>query len=216
MKKPSAPTHQIHVAIIDPDPLRHAGFSALLDSYDDLKISALTLQEVGSAPRVDVVLLGKLQNQTSSQVVRYLHGVRPGLRVIVVAASMDDESVIAALADGAKGYVDEASPAQEFVNAVRIVDQGLVWASRRLLAMFVDRANRLTKRPMGSVELTAREKDVLEMLVMGRSNKEIANPLGIEERTVKAHVAKLMRKLGAQNRITLSVHALTHSLVAPR
>ncbi len=51
------------------------------------------------------------------------------------------------------------------------------------------------------------------MLVEGCSNKEIAVPLGIEERTVKAHVAKLMRKVGAANRIVLSVHAVTHSLI---
>jgi DNA-binding NarL/FixJ family response regulator len=54
---------------------------------------------------------------------------------------------------------------------------------------------------------------VLGMLVEGRSNKEIGLPLGIEERTVKAHVAKLMRKVGARNRIALSVEAIRHSLV---
>ena len=54
------------------------------------------------------------------------------------------------------------------------------------------------------------------MLVAGRSNKEIGSALGIEERTVKAHVAKLMRKVGVQNRIALSVHAITHSLVTAK
>ena len=54
------------------------------------------------------------------------------------------------------------------------------------------------------------------MLVAGCSNKEIAAPLGIEERTVKAHVAKLMRKVGVSNRVMLSVHAITQSLVASR
>jgi DNA-binding NarL/FixJ family response regulator len=58
-----------------------------------------------------------------------------------------------------------------------------------------------------------REKEVLKMLVAGRSNKEIAAPLGIEERTVKAHVAEMMRKLGVRNRIALSVHAITDSIV---
>ena len=53
------------------------------------------------------------------------------------------------------------------------------------------------------------------MLVEGRSNKEIGSPLGIGERTVKAHVAKLMRKVGVQNRVALTVHAITHSLVSP-
>jgi len=65
------------------------------------------------------------------------------------------------------------------------------------------------------VTFTDREKEVLEMLVAGQSNKEIGAPLGIRERTVKAHVAKLMRKVGVHNRIALSVHAITHSLVSP-
>jgi DNA-binding NarL/FixJ family response regulator len=79
--------------------------------------------------------------------------------------------------------------------------------------MLIDRS---TVSPQGRFvrdRLTSREKEVLQMLVAGRSNKEIASPLGIEERTVKAHVGKLMRKLGAKNRINLSVHAITHSLV---
>src|SRR5689334_4123102 len=216
MKKNSSPKHQIHVSVVDCDPLRYAGFSALLDSYEDLKLSTSDLSGLGAASPVDVVLLGQLQNQTLPQVMRYLNVIRPGLRVIVVGSGMDSEFVLDALADGAKGYVDEASSATEFVNAIRIVDQGLIWASRRVLALFVDRSSKLKKQPMGGVEFTSREKQVLEMLVMGRSNKEIAAPLGIEERTVKAHVAKLMRKVGVQNRITLSVHALTHCLVAPR
>ena len=70
--------------------------------------------------------------------------------------------------------------------------------------------------PAGRITFTDREKEVLEMLVAGRSNKEIGSALGIEERTVKAHVAKLMRKVGVQNRIALSVHAITHSLVTAK
>jgi DNA-binding NarL/FixJ family response regulator len=81
--------------------------------------------------------------------------------------------------------------------------------------MFIERVTASPGRifPAGRVTFTDREKQVLELLVAGRSNKEIGAVLGIEERTVKAHVAKLMRKVGVQNRIALSVHAITHSLV---
>ena len=64
--------------------------------------------------------------------------------------------------------------------------------------------------------LTDREKEVLEMLVAGRSNKGIGAPLGMEEHAVKRYVTKLCRKIGVQNRTALSVYAVTHSLVAPR
>jgi DNA-binding NarL/FixJ family response regulator len=66
------------------------------------------------------------------------------------------------------------------------------------------------------VTFTEREKEVLELLVAGRSNKEIGSALGIGERTVKAHVAKLLREVGVQNRIRLSVHAITQGLVTER
>ena len=81
--------------------------------------------------------------------------------------------------------------------------------------MFIERLGSAPGRvsPAGRASFTDREKQVLELLVAGRSNKEIGSPLGIGERTVKAHVAKLLRKVGVQNRIALSVHALTHSLV---
>jgi DNA-binding NarL/FixJ family response regulator len=66
----------------------------------------------------------------------------------------------------------------------------------------------------GRPAFTLREKEVLEMLVDGRSNKQIGLPLGIEVRTVKAHVAKLMRKVGVRSRIALATYAMSHSLVS--
>ena len=68
--------------------------------------------------------------------------------------------------------------------------------------------------PGGNDAISDREKQVLEMLVAGLTNKEIGGPLGIVERTVKAHIAKMMRKVGVRNRIELSIHAVTHSLVS--
>ena len=83
--------------------------------------------------------------------------------------------------------------------------------------MFIERISNSPQRvfPADQVVFTDRETQVLKMLVEGRSNKEIGAPLGIGERTVKAHVAKLMRKVGVQNRVALTVHAITHSLVSP-
>src|ERR1035438_3245863 len=91
-------------------------------------------------------------------------------------------------------------------------------APRQVLSMFVEQAYRSSGHGVsaGQRPFTGREKEVLGMLVAGCSNKEIAAPLGIEERTVKAHIAKLMRKVGVPNRVLLSVHAITHSLVASR
>ena len=82
--------------------------------------------------------------------------------------------------------------------------------------MFVERATATSKNPLSHsrVALTQREREVLEMLVEGRFNKEIAWPLGIEERTVKAHLSKLRRKVQVRNRVVLSTYAIAHPLVS--
>ena len=131
---------------------------------------------------------------------------------------MDEQTILTAIASGAKGYVDAAASPADFVQAMRMVSRGSVWAPRRVLSMFIERIGNAPRRifPADQVAFTDREKQVLKMLVEGRSNKEIGTPLGIRERTVKAHVAQLMRKVGVENRVALTVHAITHSLVPPQ
>ena len=206
----------IAVAIAESDPLRLAGFRALLEPHDDLRVTPVSLSDIGGIHATDVLILGKRHNQNLAAMMQHLKMIRPGIRVLVIAPGDEDQAILDALANGAKGYVDEAAPATEFVKAIRVVHEGLVWASRRIMAMFVERSTKAGKRVIGRADFTTREREVLEMLVDGRSNKEIAEPLGIEERTVKSHVAKLMRKVGVQNRIMLSVHAVNHCLVATR
>src|SRR5437879_8219454 len=117
----------------------------------------------------------------------------------------------------AKGDVESAASCADFVQAIRMVSRGSVWVPRRVLSMFIERTSNSPRRifPTDQVAFTDRETQVLKMLVEGRSNKEISVPLGISDRTVKAHVAKLMRKVGVENRVALTVHAITHSLVPP-
>ena len=208
----------IRIAVVESDPLRFVGFRALFDNETDFELLSATLAEIGTASAVDLVLLGNRSGQNLFDVMASLKATRPDLRIIVTGSGMDDETVLKAIASGAKGYVDEAASPAEFVQAIRIVNDGSVWAPRRVLSTFIERVSSSPGRifPAGRVTFTDREKEVLEMLVAGRSNKEIGAALGIEERTVKAHVAKLMRKVGVQNRIALSVHAITHSLVTAK
>ena len=214
-KPPQERKPKIRVAVIEPDPLRLIGFRALFDTEPDLEVVAATTQSVVTEPEIDLALLGSHGTQNLFDLMAGLKAARPGLRILVSGNGVDDETILKALAAGAKGYVDEAATPEEFVMAIRIVSQGSVWAPRRVLSTFIERVTASPGRifPAGRVTFTERERDVLEMLVAGRSNKEIGSALGIEERTVKAHVAKLMRKVGVQNRIALSVHAITHNMV---
>jgi DNA-binding NarL/FixJ family response regulator len=206
----------LRVALIESDPLRLVGFRVLLESESDLEMIATSLPEIGIQENIDVVLIGDRPGQNLFDTISHLKMVRPHLPILVIGTSTDDQIMLNTLVNGAKGYVFDGAPSSEFASAIRVVSQGLVWAPRRVLSMFVDAAIRLGKgmpfRESGAI--TEREKEVLKMLVAGYSNKEIGKPLGIVERTVKAHIAKMMRKAGVQNRIELSVHALAHSLVS--
>jgi DNA-binding NarL/FixJ family response regulator len=208
----------IRIAVVESDPLRFVGFRALFDSEPDFELISASLPDVSVLQGIDLVLLGNRSGQNLFDVMAGLKASRPDLRIIVTGSGMDEETILKAIAAGAKGYVDEAAAPTEFVQAIRVVNQGSVWAPRHVLSMFIERVSTSPGRifPAGRVTFTDREKEVLEMLVAGRSNKEIGSALGIEERTVKAHVAKLMRKVGVQNRIALSVHAITHSLVTAK
>ena len=203
----------IRIAVVESDPLRVVGFQALFHSTG-FELAYASLADIGGLQNIDLVLLGNRNTQNLFDLMATLKATRPDLRIIVTGSG-DEETILKAIVAGAKGYVDEAASPAEFVQAVRVVSQGSVWAPRHVFSMFIERANSAPAHifPVGRTAFTDREKEVLELLVAGRSNKEIGSPLGIGERTVKAHVAKLLRKVGVQNRIALSVHALTHSLV---
>ena len=209
-------THpKVRIAIVESDPLRFIGFRSLFDAHPEIEVIASSLADVGKRTHNDMMLLGSRKGLNLFDVMAGLKAARPDLRILVTGSGADDETILKAVAAGAKGYVDEAADPKEFIMAINVVNQGSVWAPRRVLSMFIERVSASPGRifPAGRVNFTDREKEVLELLVVGRSNKEIGAVLNIEERTVKAHVAKLMRKVGVQNRIALSVHAITHNLV---
>jgi DNA-binding NarL/FixJ family response regulator len=206
----------VRVAVFDSDPLRLIGFRTLLKSERDFDLTYVSGSNVEHVDDIDVILLGNRRDRDSFDDVARLKASCPRVQVIAVGSGMREETILAALASGAKGYVDEAASAAEFIRAVRAVSQGSVWISRRVISMFVERAASLVGRTLAPDReaFTVREIEVLEMLVEGRSNKDIAEPLGIEVRTVKAHLGKLMRKTGVQSRIALSSYAITNALVS--
>lgn len=208
----------IRVAAADSDPLRFVGLRTLLGSHSGIELSSVSPSEIETRRDIDVVLLW---NYAGTKVFDVMAGLRARdikLPMIVTGHRMDDEALYKAITFGAKGCVEEGASAEEYARALRVVHEGSVWFPRRVLSMFVERVNDLeaTSLPPSRRIITDREKEVLKLLVTGCSNKEIGVPLGIVERTVKAHLAKLMRKVGVQNRIELTVHAITHSLVSVR
>ena len=203
----------LHVALVESDPLRLVGFRALLEGEADLDMIPISVPEMTVRAGFDVVVTGDRRGHNLVDTISNLKVLHPNLPILVIGPRKDDEITLNALISGAKGYVFDGAPPNEFARAIRVVSEGSVWASRRVLSMFVALAVKKGMLPGDNGAITDREKQVLKMLVAGHSNKEIGAPLGIVERTVKAHIAKMMRKVGVHNRIELSIHAVTHSLV---
>ncbi len=215
--KPSR-RHTISVAVVESDPVRYVGLRAILSSERDIQVRSATVASVVQSQNDHVIVLAVDRGTVFLNAMATLKTRQPGVRIIVTGPENRDEDVLRAIAAGAKGYVsEEASPA-EFKKAVREVHAGSVWLPRRVLATFIERSTYIARVSHSRKEtiISSRERQVLRLLVAGCSNREIAKELGIIERTVKAHVAQLLRKIGVPNRIALSVHAVTHSLLEPQ
>lgn len=171
-------------------------------------------------------IIGSLTELLASATLRYLvidlhssSGVRkaletirrarPDLRLIVIGPEGNEELVLEAIGAGARAYLDQKAGPETVRRAVEVVTDGYIWAPRLLLSKMIDRLMLTAdvSAPVTAPQLTARERQVLELILMAHSNREIASQLGIEERTVRAHLARLMRKAGVDNRIKLSLSA---------
>jgi DNA-binding NarL/FixJ family response regulator len=214
MKPP--PKSIIRIAVVESDPLRLLGLRTIFSTEQDFQIRTATVPSILSSPDDDIILMTSSGGSAFHAAMSALKAMRPTIRIIVTGAGSGDEEILRAIAAGAKGYVAADATPEEFKHAIRVVHGDSVWAPRRVLCMFIERATTSPRRVLaqGEDKISDREREVLELLVAGRSNKEIGDALGIEERTVKAHVGQLMRKVGVQNRIALSVHAITHSLLS--
>ena len=208
------PQPRLHIGLIDFEPLRVAGFESVFDNDPNVEVVATDPSGVVADEDLQMVLLG-LHNPTDSfELLARLKSARPRLKLIVMGSETDDETIISAIGAGAKGYLEETATPEQVRMCIGVVQSGSIWAPRRVLSSFVDRMLHASEKPVlrHGFKFTDRERAVLKLLVAARSNREIAEALGIEERTVKAYVARLMRKVGVENRIALSIHAASRSL----
>jgi DNA-binding NarL/FixJ family response regulator len=135
--------------------------------------------------------------------------VRPLLKLIVLGNEIEHEYIQRVIGTGAKGYLALSAKESEIRMAIETVRDGSVWAPRKVLSRLLDADRNATKSPVAFPRFTAREAEILCLLRAGQPNREIARSLGIDEGTVKAHIGRLMRKVGVNNRIALTVHPFT-------
>ena len=117
----------IRIALVERDPLRVVGFRALFDSASGFELVSASLPDIVGLQNIDLVLLSNCSVQNLFDLMVSLKATRPDLRIIVTGSG-GEETIFKAIAAGAKGYVDEAASLAEFVQAIRVVSQGSVWA----------------------------------------------------------------------------------------
>jgi DNA-binding NarL/FixJ family response regulator len=206
---------RVRVAVVDDHRVVARSLQSYLESFADLQVvgvatsGELLLAQVDTW-RPDVVIVDLLMpgGIDGIETVRRLRRLARSVRIVVLTASTDEAHMVGVLRVGADGYVRKGSAPDVLLDAVRAVAAGHSYvdpsASRSVTAGSLD-----------ADHLTPRELDVLQELVRGASNKEIANALGIAEETVKSHVGSLLGKLQAGNRAQAIVTALKRGLVAP-
>jgi len=210
----SPATPVIRIGVLAGEPIRLAGLSTVFEEPPESGKPRLvpvvgTLEDLLADPELYYVVVDFNSSAEGEKTLEAVKRARPGMRQIVIGPDRD-ELVLEAITAGARAYLNSSADPHTVRMAIDIVVSGSIWAPRRLLSRLIDR---LLGVPGGSggagvLQLTARERQVLDLILLARSNREIAEELGIEERTVKAHVGRLMRKTGAENRIELSIRAL--------
>lgn len=207
----------IRIGVLAGEPIRLAGLSTVFEEAPEPGRPQLvpvvgTLPELLSDLELDYLVVDFNSSAEGMKTLEEVKRVRPGIRQIVIGPEHNDDLVLKAITAGARAYLDSSADPHTVRMAIDIVVSGSIWAPRKLLSQLIDRLLRVPSAGstgVKSVQLTVREQQVLDLILLARSNREIAQQLGIEERTVKAHVGRLMRKTGAENRIELSIKALS-------
>lgn len=210
----------IRVGVLAGEPIRLEGLTMIFEEgpqpgRPNLVPVVGSLEELVANPSVDYLVVDLNSTSGGLAVLDEVRRARPALKQIVIGPKNEDELVLKAVVAGARAYLDSDAGPETVRQAIDIVVSGSIWAPRRLLSRLIDRLLGVPQSDaaVGGPLLTDREREVLKLILVAKSNREIARQLGIEERTVKAHVGRLMRKLGADNRIELSMRAIHRSLV---
>ncbi|WP_324789834.1 response regulator transcription factor [Streptomyces sp. H51] len=219
------PSGPIRVAVVDDQPLIRAGFTLVLSAQSDMEVvgeaadgaEALRLLKNTEA---DVVIMDiRMPVMDGIEATRRLAERGTAPRVLVLTTFDTDEDAFAALQAGASGFLLKNSPAEDVVSAIRIVAAGESVVAPRVTRALLDRfAGKLAPPPRRDdrlAVLTAREREVLELVAEGLSNAEIAARLFVAEATVKAHFGKVLAKLHLRDRAQAVVFAYESGLVRP-
>jgi DNA-binding NarL/FixJ family response regulator len=212
-------TSEVHLrmGLVATDPLRVLGLQTIFPEGGPVEVVPLSVPGALDASGVSLILIDAACTEHIFELLATFRRTRPHLKLIVLGLEEDHEYIQRVIGAGAKGYLTHSARENEIRLAIDIVQDGSVWAPRKVLARLLESssasAEAAKEKAMSEPMLTEREGQVLRLLVAGRPNREIAGVLGIDVITVKAHVGRLMRKVGVTNRIALTVQAVNRNLL---
>jgi DNA-binding NarL/FixJ family response regulator len=213
----------VRVLVVDDDDLMRAGLRGILAS--DPSIDVVGEERDGRdavyrtrTTRPDVVLMDvRMADLDGISATRELLAAFPDVRVVILTTFEQDDYIFGALNAGASGFLLKRTAPEALIAAVHTIAAGDSLLSPSVTSRVIERMATRSAPDIASDaqldELTAREREVLELLAEGRSNGEIAARLVIEESTVKTHVKRVLTKIGARDRVQAVILAHRWGLV---
>jgi DNA-binding NarL/FixJ family response regulator len=206
--KESSP-RAVRLGVVATDPLRVLGLKAIFSEATSFEIVHLPIPGALDDADLSLVLIDAECTPHLFELIASFRQLRPQLHLIVLGNETSQEYIERIVGAGAKGYLALTAKESEIRMAIDMVRDGSVWAPRRVLSRLLDSQRLAARAQAAAPRFTARELQILTLLREGQPNREIAASLGIDEGTVKAHIGRLMRKVGVNNRIALTVHPAT-------
>lgn len=210
---------QLHVMIADDHQILRQGLRSLLEKEPDLHIAAEVnngreaLAAAQAAP-IDLAIMDvSMPGLNGIEATRKLLDLNPRMKVIGLSMHTDRRFVSEMLKAGAVGFVSKDSAFEELVQAIRAVEGGQVYLSPSAAGVVVDDYVRAGQREASAFSsLTAREREVLQLMSEGRSTKQIAMDLGVSTKTVETHRRQIMEKLELYSVAELTKYAIREGL----
>jgi two-component system, NarL family, response regulator LiaR len=210
----------IRVLIVDDHAVVREGLRTFLELQDGIDVigeaaDGLQAVEQTETLKPDVVLMDLIMPRVDGvQAMRSLQEQGSRSRVIVLTSFLDDERLLPAIEAGAAGYLLKDVEPSELARAIRTAHAGEAMIDPTVAGRLLRTLAEPRRRSIGQDEgLTRREREVLELIAVGRSNKRIAVELGIAEKTVKTHVGHLLAKLGVADRTQAALLAVRSGVV---
>ncbi len=217
------PSTKTRVLIADDHPLIRSGLRFLLERDGEFQVVAAASDgheaiELATHHRPDVILLDVgMPRINGPDAAKHLSDRLPGSRIIIISMHSDEAYVLRALKAGAKGYLLKASPEEDVLAAVRAVAAGNAYFSPSITRMLVeDYVAEVQRRGVEDTYdlLSLREKEVLQLLVSGKTNKEIAEMLHVSVSTIETHRNNVLQKLRLHSLPELILYAVRKGLVS--